>query len=180
MKTQEDFGKRKKDKTHRRGVLGEVFQDLKLYISTLSSRSTESSGTSDNESVRSFVIFHRRNEIVEVWADTGVLVGRNYKRVALTVENSLCHLLSRVDERNYLETRTQFVLESERVIPGSFVTSKVDVSGSNEDKVELRTVRANEQHCQHPCSDRKFAIAKVSIAYPGAAGLLMVIGPSLD
>jgi hypothetical protein len=77
------------------------------------------------------------------------------------------------------------VFESERVVPGSFVTSKVDVSSSDEYEVELRTTPRGSkyQYCsQHERIEAfwgKERICETLVTHPGAAGLLMVIGPSL-
>lgn len=117
-----------------------MLQDLELNVTTLVCRSTESGRTSDDESVRSFVILHGRNEIVERRTDPRVLVGRDYERVTFTFKYGLGNLRVGVDQCYNLETRSQFVFESERVIPGSFVTSKVDVSSSNKHQVELLTI----------------------------------------
>lgn len=116
-----------------------MLENLKLNIATLGGRATESSGTADDEGMRAFVILHGGNKVVEGRTDPGVFVGRNYERVALAIQDSLCNFLVGVDQRDHLETGSKFVLESERVIPRSLVTSEVDVSRTDEDEVELRS-----------------------------------------
>lgn len=59
--------------------------------------------------------------VLKVGVDDGVLVGAQYKRVALDGQGCIGSGSRGVDEGDDLETRSELVLQSEGVVPWSFV-----------------------------------------------------------
>jgi len=130
------------------GRVGEELQQPELEVSRGFDSASVSRRRSDNNGVGFLLRGHGLSELLDRLVDDSVSVSRLYETGPLAGQDGLGTRDGRVDQGNDLESGTELVLESERVVPRTFVTSEHDVPGSDHGNVEIgsRSRRRLEVH----------------------------------
>lgn len=115
----------------------EQLEKLQFEVLGLANATTEGRRRADHDGLGLELLGHIIVERLNGRVDLGVPVGRLDERGAFALEHGLGAVVRRVDQRDDLETRSELVLESERVVPWTLVGAKHDVAGADHGDVKV-------------------------------------------